>query len=147
MGKLDLIPSHSRHFLRVKKSSGPFEAHRQVAGPFSPPSLPATSVPPAAGRSAPAAPSPGDQAPPNPPPAGTPATPRFRGGSARRRGCPFFHSVVTEPGLKTPQESLGVASPQTGALQPQLQSLLSPPSSGSRGRPPLASLLQTSPWL
>lgn len=69
------------------------------------------------------------------------AAPWFRGGSARRRGCPAFRIVVNE--LKTPRKALQIPRPQQGPYSPNRSLSSEPPSLAPRGRPPLASLLQT----
>lgn len=77
---------------------------------------------------------------------GASAAPRFRGGSARRRGCSPFGTVVIEPELKTPQRSPADPSPPAGALQPQPLSLLPTPPQvwlGEAGRRCLPSCRQT----
>lgn len=63
---------------------------------------------------------------------GASAAPRFRGGSARRLGCPPLRTVVIEPGLKTPMVALETPRPRgpaaPAAVSPQT------PSSGSDRR-------------
>lgn len=77
-----------------------------------------------------------------------PATPRFRGGSARRRGCPPFRTAVTVPALKSPPTPgcPGDPAPQTETLQVPASISPQTPRLAPRLRPTPASLLQAPPW-
>lgn len=73
-----------------------------------------------------------------------PATPRFRGGSARRRGCPPLRTAVNCANRRAPPGCPGDPAPQR-PCKCQAQSLLRPLRLAARRRPTLASLLQTPP--